>query len=48
MGANLLDVQPVAADHPLERVIGGIAFGDEQLGVTQVTDTPTANPEDCR
>lgn len=39
MSANSLDVQPVAANHRLERIIGGIALGDEQLGIAQVTDT---------
>ena len=38
MGANRLDVQPVAANHRLERVVGSIALGNEQLGVAQVAD----------
>ena len=38
MGANRLDVQPVAANHRLERVVGSIALGNEQLGVAKVAD----------
>ena len=39
MGANSLDVQPVAADHRLEHVVTGFALGNKQLGVAQVADT---------
>jgi len=38
MGANSLDVQSVAANHRLERVVDSVALGDEQLGVAQVAD----------
>jgi hypothetical protein len=37
MGADVLDVER-ATDHRLERVIGGIALGDVELGVAQVVD----------
>ena len=37
MGADVLDVER-AADHRLERVIGGIALRDVELGVAQVAD----------
>jgi hypothetical protein len=37
MGADMLDVER-AADHRLERVIGGFALGDVELGVAQVAD----------
>ncbi len=33
MGANLLDIQPVIADHWLEAIINGVACRDEYLGV---------------
>lgn len=36
-GADVLDVER-AADHRLERVIGGIALRDVELGVAQVAD----------
>jgi hypothetical protein len=36
MGAYLLDVQPVAANHRLERVIGGIALWNS---LVRVSDT---------
>ena len=38
MSANSLDVQPVAANHRLECIVGSIALGNEQLGVAQVAD----------
>ena len=38
MGTNSLDVQPVTANHRLERVMGGLPFGHEQLGIAQVAD----------
>lgn len=38
MGANGLDVQPVAANHWLESIVGSIALGNEQLRVAQVTN----------
>ena len=38
MGANGLDVQPVAADHRLERVVTCLALWYEQLGIAQVAD----------
>ncbi len=37
MGADVLDVER-AADHRFERVIGGIALRDVELGVAQVAD----------
>ncbi len=37
MGADVLDVER-AADHRLERLVGGIALRDVELGVAQVTD----------
>ena len=38
MSANSLDVQPVAANHRLECIVGSMALGNEQLGVAQVAD----------
>ena len=46
MGTNGFDVQPVVAEHWFERVIGGIAFRDVELGVTQVTDV-SFSEDDC-
>ena len=37
MGADMLDVER-AADHRLERVIGGVGLRDVELGVAQVAD----------
>ena len=37
MGADVLDVER-AADHGFQRVIGGIALRDIELGVAQVAD----------
>ena len=37
MGADVLDVER-AADHRFQRLIGGIALRDIELGVAQVTD----------
>jgi hypothetical protein len=37
MGADMLDVER-AADHRLERVIGGFALGNVELGVSQIAD----------
>ncbi len=37
MGADVLDIER-AADHRLERLIGGIALRDVELGVAQVAD----------
>ena len=38
MGTNSLDVQPVVANHRLERIVGSIALRNEQLGVAKVAD----------
>ncbi|GHZ91984.1 hypothetical protein VCSRO82_3484 [Vibrio cholerae] len=38
MSANSLDVQPVAANHRLECIVGSMALGNEQLGVALVAD----------
>ncbi len=37
MGADVLDVER-AADHGFQRVIGGVALRDVELGVAQVAD----------
>ncbi len=41
MGADVLDVER-AADHGFQRVIGGVALRDVELGVAQVADARRA------
>ena len=38
MGADVLDVQPVAADHRFQRVVGGIALRDVEFWCRPVTE----------